>query len=139
RVPGGAAIAQHRPAGATPSAAGPAAPRAGPPATATLGDGPWDVATQEARVHVEVVARGLDHPWGMAFAPDGTILVTERPGRLRLIRNGRLDPKPTEGMLPVYATGIAGLTDVLLDPNFARNHYIYLAYSKPDPTTPPGT
>jgi glucose/arabinose dehydrogenase len=136
---GGAAIAQNAQPGATPPAAGPAAPRAGPPPTATLGDGPWDVATQEARVHVEVVARGLDHPWGMAFAPDGSILVTERPGRLRVIRGGRLDPKPVEGMLPVYATGIAGLTDVLFDPNFARNHYIYLAYSKPDPTTPAGT
>jgi glucose/arabinose dehydrogenase len=90
-------------------------------------------------MHVEVVTKGLDHPWGMAFAPDGAILVTERPGRLRVIRGGKLDPKPIEGMLPVYVTGIAGLTDVLIDPNFARNHYIYLAYSKPSPDTPPGT
>ena len=131
--------AQAGPAGQAgappPGAAQPARP-AGPPA---FGDGPWDVNVSDGRVHVEVVTKGLDHPWGMAFVPDGSILVTERPGRLRLIRNGQLDPRPIEGLLPVYVTGISGLTDVLLDPNFATNRYIYLAYSKPHPDTPAGS
>jgi glucose/arabinose dehydrogenase len=136
---GSALSAQNTPPpAATPAPAAPAQ-RQGPPPTPALGEGPWDLQTQEAKLHVEVVARGLDHPWGMALLPDGGMLVTERPGRLRLIRNGVLDPAPIEGMLPIYATGIAGLTDVLLDPNFATNHYIYLAYSKPSPETPPGT
>ena len=131
-VSGATALAQDAPA-PTP------APRPAFPQPTPLGDGPWDVTTQEAKLHVEIVAKGLDHPWGMAFLPNGDILVTERPGRLRVIRNGVLDPAPIEGLLPVYATGIAGLTDVLLDPDFATNHYIYLAYSKPDPDTPEGT
>jgi glucose/arabinose dehydrogenase len=134
---GSALSAQNAPA---PAPAAARAPRpAGPPTTPALGDGPWDVASQEAKLHVEVVTKGLDHPWGMAFLPDGNILVTERPGRLRVIRNGVLDPKPIDGLLPIYATGIAGLTDVVLDPNFASNRLIYLAYSKAAPDTPPGT
>ena len=111
---------------------------AGPPPN-TLGDGPWDVQGWDAKLHVEVVTKGLDHPWGMAFLPDGGILVTERPGRLRLIRNGVLDPQPIEGLPTIYATGISGLTDIVLDPNFASNHLIYMSYSKPAPDTPPGT
>ena len=133
----GALSAQTAPAPAP--AAAPAPRPAGFPQAQPLGDGPWDVQSQEAKLHVEVVTKGLDHPWGMAFLPDGNILVTERPGRLRVIRNGVLDPKPIEGLLPVYATGIAGLTDVVLDPNFASNRLIYLAYSKAAPDTPPGT
>ncbi len=140
---GSALSAQNAPApaaGAAPAAApAAAAPRRGFPQTPPLGDGPWDVQTWDAKLHIEVVTKGLDHPWGMAFLPDGGILVTERPGRLRVIRNGVLDPKPIEGLLPVYATGIAGLTDIVLDPNFASNHLIYLAYSKAAPDTPPGT
>lgn len=139
----GVASAQNAPQpapGNGPPAGAPAAQRpAGPPATPTLGDGPWDTQGWDAKIHVEVVSKGLDHPWGLAFLPDGGMLVTERPGRLRLIRNGVLDPEPIKGLLPVYATGIAGLTDIVLDPNFASNHYVYLAYSKAAPDTPPGT
>ena len=54
--------------------------RQGPPPTPALGDGPWDIQSQEVRLHVEVVTKGLDHPWGMTFLPGGDILVTERPG-----------------------------------------------------------
>jgi glucose/arabinose dehydrogenase len=97
------------------------------------------VPSQEAKLHVEVVTKGLDHPWGMAFLPDGGMLVTERPGRLRVIRNGALDPQPIEGLPAIYNPGIAGLTDIVLDPNFASNHLIYLAYSKAAPDTPAGT
>jgi len=138
---GGAVSAQNaaQPAPGNGPPAGTPAPRPGLPQTPPLGEGPWDVQATDAKLHVEVVARGLDHPWGMAFLPDGGMLVTERAGRLRLIRNGVLDPQPIEGLLPVYATGIAGLTDIVLDPNFASNHLIYLSYSKAAPDTPPGT
>ena len=129
---------------AAPAPAPPAPPaRQGFPQPTPLGEGPWDAQTWNAKLHVEVVARGLDHPWGMAFAPDGSILVTERPGRLRVIRDGVLDPTPIEGMPLVYATGIAGLTDIVLDPDFASNRLLYFSYSKPDPeagwTNAPGT
>ncbi|MEO6041551.1 MAG: PQQ-dependent sugar dehydrogenase [Croceibacterium sp.] len=138
---GGAAAAQNAQPSPPPAMAAPAAPaqRQGPPPTPALGQGPWDVTTGDGKVHVEVVTTGLDHPWGLAFLPGGGMLVTEREGRLRLIRGGVLDPRPIEGMLPVYATGISGLTDVVLDPNFAANHLLYLAYSKAAPDTPPGT
>lgn len=125
----------------SPAPAPAAAPTARPafPQPQPLGDGPWDVQTWNAKLHVEVVAKGIDHPWGMAFLPDGSILVTERPGRLRVIRNGVLDANPITGLPPIYATGLAGLTDVVLDPNFASNRLIYLAYSKAAPDTPAGT
>ena len=87
---GSALSAQNTPA---PAPAAPA-PRPAFPQPQPLGDGPWDVQSWEGKVHVEVVARDLDHPWGMAFLPGGDILVTERPGRLRVIRGGVLDPKP---------------------------------------------
>ncbi len=116
-----------------PAAAPPAPAFRGPPPTPPLGEGPWDVQSADARLHVEVVARGLDHPWGMAFLPDGAILVTERPGRLRVLRDGVLDPAPVEGLPAIFAPGIAGLTDIVLDPDFATNRTLYLSYSKPAP------
>jgi len=84
-----------------------------------------------------VVVRGLDRPWGLAFLPDGGMLVTERPGRLRLIdADGTLDPEPITGLPQIYALGLAGLMDVALHPDFARNRLVYLSYSKPDPQSP---
>jgi aldose sugar dehydrogenase len=112
---------------------------AGPPPTPALGEGPWDVQTADARLHVEVMTRDLERPWALAFLPDGGMLVTERPGRLRIIRDGVLDPRPIEGLPPIYATGIAGLSDIVLDPDFAQNRTLYLSYSKAAPDTPPGT
>jgi glucose/arabinose dehydrogenase len=88
------------------------------------------VTTQGGRVAVDVVARGLANPWGIAFLPDGHMLVTERTGRLRLVaRDGRL----TEivGVPQVYASGQGGLLDVALDPGFATNALIYLSYAEP--------
>ena len=122
----GAALAQDAPV---------AAPRpAGPPAASALGAGPWEYTTTTAgALHVEVVARGLDHPWGMAFTPDGDMLVTERPGRLRVIRNGVLDPTPIAGVPTIFAAGIAGMTDIALHPDFAENRLVYLAYSGNNP------
>jgi glucose/arabinose dehydrogenase len=87
------------------------------------------VRSEQATFRVVPVATGLEHPWGMAFLPDGGILVTERPGRLRSVRDGVLDPEPIEGVPEVYASGQGGLLDVALDPAFASNRTIYLSYA----------
>src|SRR5436305_14188698 len=65
-----------------------------------LGDGPWSYTTSErnTRIRVSVVTKGLSHPWSMAWLPNGDVLVTERAGRLRIIRNGVLDPEPLAGV-----------------------------------------
>ena len=77
------------------------------------------------------VARGLEHPWGLAFLPDGRLLVTERPGRLRLVdRDGRLSA-PLTGVPAVYARGQGGLLDVALSPGFAQDRLVYLSFSEP--------
>ncbi len=89
--------------------------------------------TEGPSIQVETVADGLEHPWALAFLPDGGMLVTERPGRLRVIRNGVLDPTPIAGLPPMITQGIAGLTDIVLDPDFATNRTIYLSYSKSHP------
>ena len=92
--------AQNQPAPA-PGGAGqqPPARGRGPAPVDTLGTGPWDLsAGRGVRIHVTAV-KGLDHPWGIAFLPDGAQLVIERPGRFRVIRNGVLDPMPI-GPLP---------------------------------------
>jgi len=78
-----------------------------------------------------VVTKGLTHPWGMAFLPDGSILVTERPGCLRIVRNGVLDPQPLSGVPAVAAQGLQGLLDIALHPRFAENKFVYLTYHKP--------
>ena len=79
---------------------------------------------------VTTVARGLVHPWGLAFLPDGRMLVTERPGRLRIVTNGKLSA-PLAGVPRVLAQGQGGLLDVALDPQFAKNRTIYLSYAEP--------
>jgi aldose sugar dehydrogenase len=76
------------------------------------------------------VADGLINPWSMAFLPGGDILVTERPGRLRIIRKGKLLETPVAGVPAVVARGQGGLMDVVLHPNFATNRLVYLTYSK---------
>jgi glucose/arabinose dehydrogenase len=82
-------------------------------------------------VRVETVVRGLVHPWALAFMPDGRLLVTERPGRLRVVtRNGRVSA-PLEAVPAVYARGQGGLLDVALDPNFGKNRLIYLSFAEP--------
>ena len=127
---------QPAPAAAQPAVAAPGAAQAprggGRPQTPALGDGPWDFTSEKARLHVTVVTTGLDHPWGMTFLPDGDLLITERAGRLRVVRDGVLDPTPLAGMPAVRAVVIGGLGDVVLHPNYRRNRLIYFAYSKPD-------
>ena len=109
----------------------------GPAPVDTLGAGPWDLtAGRGTRIHISVVTKGLDHPWGIAFLPNGGMLVTERPGRLRQIKNGVLDPTPIGPMPEMLATGLGGLLDVSLHPRFAQNRLIYLTYSKPGPKGP---
>lgn len=97
-----------------------------------LPDGPrvFDTAEQP-QIRLVVVARGLSHPWGVAFLPDGDLLVTERAGRLRRVRDGALDAQPITGVPMVHAAGLAGLMDVALHPRFSQNQLVYLTYSKP--------
>lgn len=90
----------------------------------------FDTAEQH-RIRVTVLTRGLSHPWALAFLPDGTMLVTERPGRLRIIKDGVLDPTPVSGVPAVRAAGLGGLEDIALHPRFAENHFVYLTYIKP--------
>jgi glucose/arabinose dehydrogenase len=91
------------------------------------------VSSEEHRFRVVTVASGLDHPWGLAFLPGGDLLVTERPGRLRLVHEGVLQPAPIAGTPAVAARGQGGLLDVELHPGFAENRLVYLTYSKPGP------
>ncbi len=89
--------------------------------------------TQNGKIRAVTVARGLDHPWSVAFLPDGRMLVTERPGRLRYIsRDGRLSA-PIGGLPEISARGQGGLLDVILDPGYANNRVIYFSYSEPGP------
>jgi len=108
----------------------PAGPRALP--SPPLGAGPWTWQTTEANIKVSIVARGIEHPYAMAFMDDGAILVTERIGRLRVIRNGVLDPTPLPNLPPMIYRGTeAGMMDLALHPNFERNHAVYISYTKP--------
>lgn len=79
---------------------------------------------------VEVVLRGLEHPWSMAWLPNGDMLITERAGRLRLVKNGALVPEPVRGVPEVFASGQGGLMDVSLHPDFATNGVLYLTHSE---------
>ena len=104
-----------------------------------LPDKPVEFDTAEdQKIRVVVVTKALEYPWSLAFLPDGTMLVTERAGRLRVIRNGVLDPQPVAGGPTSYFAGESGLPgavhgymDVALHPRFAENRLVYLAYTKP--------
>ena len=89
------------------------------------------VDTETGTIKVETLAEGLDHPWGMAFLPDGRLLVTERAGDLRIMSADGTLTEPLSGVPKVVATGQGGLLDVALDPNFADNKLVYLSYSEP--------
>ncbi len=82
------------------------------------------------RFRAQTVTEGLEFPWGLAFLPDGRLLVSERPGGLRLVAaDGRLDPRPVEGLPPIAAVGQGGLLDVALHPDFVKNGLVYLSYA----------
>src|SRR5262249_25872922 len=87
---------------------------------------------------VTTVADGLDQPWSIAFLPDGSMLVTEIKGHVRVIRNGALDPNPVAGVPEVFAPPYAGLMDIVLHPDFAHNQFVYLSYNKEGPRLPDG-
>lgn len=98
-------------------------------ATATLAAGRV-LLSEAGKIKVDTVAAGLEHPWGLAFLPDGRMLVTERPGRLRIVaEDGTISP-PLAGVPEVFAEGQGGLLDVTLDPDFATNRLIYLCYAE---------
>src|SRR5690349_8194323 len=85
-----------------------------------LGTGPFVFDTAEQhKIRVTVVARGIPHPWSIAILPNGDMLVTEKAGRLRIIRNGVLDPTPVAGVPKVLAFRSGGLLDIVLHPKFA--------------------
>jgi glucose/arabinose dehydrogenase len=86
---------------------------------------------EQPKIRVVALTKELMHPWGLAFLPDGSMLVTERPGRLRVIRQDRLDPAPISGVPQVHAVGLNGLMDVAVHPKFAETQFVYLTYSKP--------
>jgi aldose sugar dehydrogenase len=88
------------------------------------------VRTNKVEVIVETVARGLQNPWGLAFLPDGRMLVTEKPGRLRVVSGDGTLSQPVKGLPRIAARGQGGLLDVALDPNFARNRLVYLSYAE---------
>ena len=107
--------------------------------TGACQDAPHVAPSGETKVTVTTVAGGLEHPWSLAFLPDGRMLVTERPGRLRIVApNGALSA-PVVGVPAVDAVGQGGLLDVILDPRFAENSTIYLSYAEPGPGGTNGT
>jgi len=86
--------------------------------------------TEEYAVRAVTVVQGLEHPWSLAFLPDGRMLVTERPGRLRIVgADGKLDPKPVSGLPRVEEFGQGGLLDVALHPKFRENGLVYLSFA----------
>ena len=100
--------------------------RASPP----LPSFPQVYETADLKIRVEKVADGLANPWSLAWLPNGDLLITERPGRLRVFRNGALDPEPIAGVPEVRITVLGGLLEVLPHPNFAQNRILYLTYAK---------
>ena len=83
----------------------------------------------QTKLNIETLAMGLEFPWGIAFLPDGSALVTEKAGRLRLLKDGKLSV-PISGVPKVLYEGQAGLFDVALHPDFATNQYVYLSFAK---------
>jgi glucose/arabinose dehydrogenase len=92
---------------------------------------PRVIRSERHAFRVVVLVEGLEHPWGLAFLPDGRLLVTERPGRLRVVADGRLDPRPIEGLPPIAAQGQGGLLDVALHPRYPETGWLYLSYAAP--------
>jgi len=111
----------------------PTGPKVQPYNSPPLGDGPWAMETYEQRnIRVSIVTRGLTAPWSIAFLPDEVILITEKAGRLRVVRKGVLEPTPVAGIPAVHSAGtMAGLMDIALHPQFATNKWIYISYHKP--------
>jgi len=100
-------------------------------AAACAGEG-QTVRSEKHSFRVVTLVEGLQHPWGMAWLPDGRMLVTERAGRLRIVsRDFKLDPKPVEGLPRIVVGGQGGLFDVVLPPDYKQNGWVYISYSGP--------
>jgi aldose sugar dehydrogenase len=113
--------------GAPPSPPSPAAPpRAAPDAEAQ------SVTSEKTRFEVVERVVGLEHPWALAFLPDGDMLVTERPGRLRRIGSDGTVSAPIAGLPKIFVDGQAGLLDVALSPTFARDRLVYVSFAEPN-------
>lgn len=97
-----------------------------------LPEGPMTFDTAEQGPIRVTVLKGLDRPWSLAFLPNGDMLVTERPGRLRLVRDGVLEPQPITGLLEldIEGRGLGGLMEVVIHPRFSENGWVYLSYTK---------
>ncbi|MGH6736398.1 MAG: PQQ-dependent sugar dehydrogenase [Methyloceanibacter sp.] len=89
------------------------------------------IDTETGQIKVETLASGLEQPWGLAFLPDGRMLVTEKEGRLRVVAKDGTISDPLTGVPKVVAKGQGGLLDVALDPNFDENKLVYISYSEP--------
>ena len=87
------------------------------------------IKSEKQNFKVQEVVSGLDIPWSMAFLPNGSMLITERPGRLRIVENGKLRKEPISGTPDVFDRGQGGMLDVVLDPEFEKNGWIYISYS----------
>jgi glucose/arabinose dehydrogenase len=103
-----------------------------PGAVPAAGNQPSSVVirSEKQNFRVDTLATGLTSPWGIAFLPDGRILITEKAGQIRIVQNGRLLTDQIQGMPAVYTNGQGGLLDIVLHPDYARNGWIYLTYSK---------
>lgn len=98
----------------------------------TLGDDV--IVSEQATFRIERLTSGLEHPWSLAFLPDGRFLVSERPGRLRIITaDGHLLEQPITGLPRLQAHGQGGLLDIALHPEFATNRWVYLSFAEPGP------
>lgn len=97
-----------------------------------LEEGPWyfDTYSPASKIKVSVVARGIENPWGMAFLPSGNILVAQKPGGIRIIRDGELDPQIVSGTPEVIVASSGGLMDLVLHPDFEKNRLVYFTYVK---------
>jgi glucose/arabinose dehydrogenase len=93
----------------------------------------------EQQFEIVTVAEGLEDPWAIAVLPNGDVLVTEKAGRLRLIRDGRLQPEPVEGVPQVRVGGQGGLMDLKLAPDFETSRWVYMTISKPNADDSLGT
>jgi glucose/arabinose dehydrogenase len=100
----------------------------------SLAAGAQTIRTEEHTLRAVTVVAGLAHPWSVAFLPDGRMLITERPGRLRLVgKDGKLDPRPIDGLpANIVEHGQGGLLDVAVHPKFAENGWVYLSYAARD-------
>jgi len=117
----------------------PVVTRAAQPETPRRQGGPETIVNPDGRVikserqtfKIEVVAQGVETPWSLAFLPGGRLLIAERPGRLRIVENGKLLPEPVSGTPAVWERQDGGLFDVEVHPKYAQNGWIYLSYAEP--------